>query len=147
MDYVESTALSTLLSSTSKHASRLSPPVAARIIADVLSGLHAAHEATDMQGRSLDLVHRDVSPQNILVGVDGASRLIDFGIAKAAHRLTETRSGSLKGKLGYMSPEGAQGKGLDRRSDLFAVGVVLHEALTSKRLFFGENEYDTLRKV
>jgi eukaryotic-like serine/threonine-protein kinase len=147
MDYIESTAFSTLIRSAAHRQERLSPHVAARIMADVLSGLHAAHEASDMQGRPLDVVHRDVSPQNILVARDGISRLIDFGVAKAAHRLTQTRSGGIKGKLSYISPEAAQGIPIDRRADVFSAGIVLHEALTGKRLFLGENELDTLRRV
>ncbi len=100
-----------------------------------------------MRGETLHVVHRDVSPQNVLVAVDGASRLIDFGVAKAAHRLTETRSGSLKGKLAYMSPEQAMGLPIDRRVDIFAAGVALHEALTGRRLFQGENDFDTMRRI
>jgi eukaryotic-like serine/threonine-protein kinase len=147
MEYVESTALSTLLRTTAQEGDRLPPGVAARIIADTLAGLHAAHEATDMRGQRLEIVHRDVSPQNIVVGIDGTSRLIDFGVAKAAHRLSETRSGSLKGKLAYMSPEQAMGRDVDRRVDIFAAGVALHEALTGRRLFQGENDFDTMRRI
>jgi serine/threonine-protein kinase len=147
MEYVESTALSTLLRTTSHAGEQLPPAVACRIIADTLAGLHAAHEATDMRGMRLDIVHRDVSPQNVVVGVDGTSRLIDFGVAKAAHRLSETRSGSLKGKLAYMSPEQAMGHDVDRRVDIFAAGVALHETLTGRRLFQGENDLDTMRRI
>ncbi len=147
MEYVESCALSTLLKTVSREQDRLPPSIACRIMADMLSGLHAAHEATDMRGQRLELVHRDVSPQNVIIGVDGGSRLIDFGVAKAAHRLTETRSGSLKGKLAYMSPEQAMGKEVDRRVDLFAAGVALHESLTGRRLFQGENDLDTMRRI
>jgi serine/threonine protein kinase len=147
MEYVESTALSTLLKTAAQQGERIPPAVAVRVIADTLAGLHAAHEATDMRGETLHVVHRDVSPQNVLVAVDGASRLIDFGVAKAAHRLTETRSGSLKGKLAYMSPEQAMGLPIDRRVDIFAAGVALHEALTGRRLFQGENDFDTMRRI
>jgi serine/threonine-protein kinase len=147
MEYVESTALSTLLRAASEEGDRLPPSIACRILGDTLAGLHAAHEATDMRGQRLDIIHRDVSPQNIIVGVDGTSRLIDFGVAKAAHRLSETRSGSLKGKLAYMSPEQAMGTEIDRRVDLFAAGVALHEALTGRRLFHGENDLDTMRRI
>src|SRR5205823_13430978 len=118
-----------------------------RIAVDTLAGLHAAHEVTDMRGNRLDVVHRDVSPQNIVVGVDGTTRLVDFGFAKARHRITETKSGSLKGKYGYMSPEQARAQPVDRRSDIFSLAVVLHEALTAKRLFQGEHELDTLRRI
>ncbi len=147
MNYVDSSTLSGLRMAATKRKKRLPPHIVARIIADTLSGLHAAHEAVDMRGIHLDLVHRDVSPQNIIVGADGIARVIDFGIAKAAHRITETRTGSLKGKYGYMSPEQTKGFELDRRSDLFAVGVVLHEALTGERLFASENEFETMRRV
>jgi serine/threonine protein kinase len=147
MNYVDSSTLSGLRIAITKKKRRLPPRVVARIIADTLCGLHAAHEAVDMRGLRLDLVHRDVSPQNIIVGVDGISRVIDFGIAKAAHRITETRTGSLKGKYGYMSPEQTKGFALDLRSDIFAVGVVLHEALTGERLFASENEFETMRRI
>ncbi len=147
MDYVESAALSTLWRAAAERGERLPPAVAVRIVADTLAGLHAAHEVVDLRGEPLHVVHRDVSPQNIIVGIDGVSRLLDFGIAKAAHRIAETQSGGLKGKLAYMAPEGIRGESVDRRADLFAAGVVLHEALTGQRLFEGENELDTLRRV
>lgn len=147
MEFVESTSLAALLGAAVKRGQRLPPPVAARIVSDMLAGLHAAHEARDLNGHFLDLVHRDVSPQNLLVAIDGTSRLIDFGIAKAAKRLTSTQSGSIKGKLGYLSPEAARGVVLDRRADLFSAGVVLHESLTGRRLFYGENEYDVLMRI
>jgi serine/threonine-protein kinase len=121
--------------------------VAFRIFLDMLAGLHAAHEVVDIDGRPLDVVHRDVSPQNMIVGLDGVSRLIDFGVAKAAHRLTETESGDLKGKYAYMSPEQVVGLPVDRRSDVFAAGVVLFETLTGVRLFAGEHAMETLRRV
>jgi eukaryotic-like serine/threonine-protein kinase len=147
MEYVESTALSTLVKAAAFAGKRLPIAVVVRIVADTLAGLHAAHEAVDMRGNRLEVVHRDVSPQNIIVGVDGGSRLIDFGVAKARHRLTETKSGSMKGKYGYMSPEQTRAMAIDRRADLFALGVVLHEALVGKRLFVGENEFDTIRRI
>ncbi|HEY6459702.1 MAG TPA: serine/threonine-protein kinase, partial [Polyangiaceae bacterium] len=120
---------------------------AVRVMVDTLGGLHAAHEALDMRGQRLEIVHRDVSPQNVIVGNDGTTRLIDFGVAKARHRLTETRSGSLKGKYGYMSPEQAKAQPVDRRADLFSAGIVLWEALTGHRLFRGETEFDTIRRI
>jgi len=150
MDYVESVSLSSLLNAHTKlygNDHGAPPRIAARIMADSLAGLHAAHEATDMRGVPLSLVHRDVSPQNIIVGTDGTSRLIDFGIARAATRLSETKTGSLKGKIAYMAPEQAQGGAVDRRVDVFASGVTLHEALVGKRLFRGENDLDTLRRI
>src|SRR5262249_17535421 len=108
--------------------------VAVAILCGILHGLHAAHEATSERGRPLGLVHRDVSPQNILVGADGVPRLFDFGIAKAAGRLQHTRDGVVKGKLGYMAPEQLRGAVMNRRSDIYAASVVLWELLTNRRL-------------
>jgi serine/threonine-protein kinase len=147
MDYVESSSLATLRKASHEEKSRIPVPILARILYDVLMGLHAAHVAIDMQGRPLGVVHRDVSPQNVIVGIDGSSRLIDFGVAKASHRLTETKSGSVKGKYSYMAPEQARGLDVDRRTDIFAAGIMLHECLTDKRLFRGENELDTVRRI
>jgi len=147
MDYVESSSLATLRKAAHEERQRIPIPILARILYDVLMGLHAAHTAIDMQGRPLGVVHRDVSPQNVIVGVDGSTRLIDFGVAKASHRLTETKSGSVKGKYSYMAPEQARGLEVDRRTDIFAAGIMLHECLTDKRLFRGENELDTVRRI
>ncbi len=147
MDYIESSSLATLRKASHEEAMRIPVPILARIMYDTLAGLHAAHTAVDMQGEPLGVVHRDVSPQNIIVGVDGSTRLIDFGVAKASHRLTETKSGSVKGKYSYMAPEQARGQDVDLRTDIFAAGVVLHECLTDKRLFRGENELDTVRRI
>jgi serine/threonine-protein kinase len=155
MDYVDAITLSRLrfVSSRTEAPSpagllkRLSPPVVTRILADTLAGLHAAHEAVDMRGAKLELVHRDVSPQNILVGADGMARLIDFGIAKASQRATHTVTGSLKGKYAYMSPEQATGKEVDRRTDVFAAGVVLYEALVGDRLFHAETQFEIVNKI
>src|SRR5205085_1163560 len=110
-----------------------------RIIADALGGLSAAHEAVDMRGEKLSVVHRDVSPHNVLVGADGRSRIIDFGIAKAARRITATSGGIMKGKLAYMSPEQARQQPVDARADLFAIAAVMHESLTGIQLFRGED--------
>jgi serine/threonine-protein kinase len=140
LEYVESLSLAALLRAAA--GERLPPAVASRILSDALAGLHAAHEAVDMRGNPLGLIHRDVSPQNIVVGLDGSSRLIDFGIAKAASRITSTESGVLKGKLRYMAPEQVQRKPLDRRADVFAAGEVLYEALTGQRAFPGDDTGD-----
>ncbi len=147
MNYIDSATVAKLRHAAGKAKQRIPPAIAARIVGDALAGLHAAHEAVDMQGAPLDVVHRDVSPQNIIVGADGVGRLIDFGIAKAQRRITETQTGSLKGKYGYMSPEQSQGKDLDRRSDVFAMGVVLYEMLTNERLFASDNEFETIRRI
>jgi serine/threonine protein kinase len=147
MEYVESTSLATMRKAAHEAGQRMPVPVVVRVLADALAGLHAAHTAIDIQGRPLYVVHRDVSPQNVIIGVDGSSRLIDFGVAKASHRLTETKSGSMKGKYSYMSPEQAMGQDVDRRTDIFAAGIVLHECLTERRLFRGQNELDTVRRI
>lgn len=147
MDYVEGCALATIRKAANEAEMKLAPAIVSRIVCDALAGLQAAHDAVDVGGHPLDLVHRDISPQNILVGVDGSARIIDFGVAKARNRLTETKSGSLKGKYSYMAPEQARGQEVDRRTDLFATGVVLWEVLTGERLFRGENDLDTLRRI
>ncbi len=114
---------------------------------DTLAGLHAAHELRDDKGQLVELVHRDVSPQNVLVGVDGIARITDFGVARATSRLTSTRVGQLKGKLAYMAPEQANGEGIDRRADVFSAAVLIWETLAAKRLFKAENEAATLKRV
>lgn len=125
----------------------LAAPVALRIVIDALAGLAAAHELTDERGKLLGLVHRDISPQNILVGADGMTRLTDFGVARAEARLTSTRDGSVKGKLGYMAPEQATGGAVDHRADLFSMSVVLWEALAGRRLFAGETDVEIAQRV
>ena len=113
----------------------------------VCEGLDYAHNKRDQAGRELHLVHRDVSPQNILVSFEGEVKLIDFGIAKAAGKGSKTQAGILKGKFGYMSPEQVRGIPIDRRSDVFSCGIVLYELLTGERLFVGESDFSTLEKV
>jgi hypothetical protein len=143
MTLVEGENLATLLSLAGKS---LPVGVAVSVVGDALLGLHAAHEAVDDQGRPLGLVHRDVSPQNILVGLDGVARVSDFGIAKALAANEET-TGSLRGKFGYFSPEQAAQAPLDRRSDIFSMGIVLWESLTGTRLFRRGALVDTLSSV
>lgn len=110
------------------------------MLAGALHGLHAAHEATTETGAPLGLVHRDVSPHNLLVGEDGVARVLDFGVAKSTGRVQVTRDGQIKGKLAYMPPEQIAGDPLDRRADVYAAGVVLWETLTGERLFEGRGE-------
>jgi hypothetical protein len=121
--------------------------VVLRVVADAAAGLDFAHKARDVRGEPLGLVHRDVSPQNVLLGFDGAVKLIDFGVAKAAGRAQHTATGILKGKFPYMSPEQAQGHPLDARSDLFSLGIILWEQLTGRRLFKAEGDLATQRLV
>ena len=113
----------------------------------VCEGLDYAHNKRDSSGRELGLVHRDISPQNVLLSYEGEVKIIDFGIAKAAGKASKTQAGILKGKFGYMSPEQVRGMPLDRRSDIFSLGIVLYELLTGERLFVGESDFSTLEKV
>jgi len=147
MDYVEGDHLGALLSAANQKDTRLPVNEALRIFLDALTGLAAAHELSDETGHRLNLVHRDVSPQNILVGTDGVSRLTDFGVAKAESCMSTTRSGEVKGKIAYMAPECAFEGPVDQRSDLFAMGVVLWECVTGRRLFRAENQAATLNMI
>jgi eukaryotic-like serine/threonine-protein kinase len=148
MDYVEGAALGTLIALEAKNDARIPPSIALCIVLDACQGLAAVHLQTDEHGRLLGLVHRDVSPQNILVGVDGCARLTDFGLAKAMYTAApSTTQGTLKGKLGYMAPEYVNRGEVDRSVDVFAMGVVLWEALAGLRLFRGDNEAQTLDRV
>ncbi|HEY1954572.1 MAG TPA: serine/threonine-protein kinase [Polyangiaceae bacterium] len=125
----------------------IDPRMACAIASGMLHGLHAAHEATDESGTPLEIVHRDVSPQNLLVGADGTARVLDFGIAKATGRQHATRDGVIKGKCAYMAPEQITNVRVDRQCDVFAASIVLWEALTGQRLFRAETERDTLARV
>lgn len=147
MEYVKGESLSQLIRAAAEKGHWLPIEIVSAIGTGMLDGLHAAHEATNELGRPLGVVHRDVSPQNVLVGVDGIPRVIDFGVAKATGRLQTTREGQLKGKLGYMAPEQFEGRPADRRGDIYSASVVLWEALAGKRLFDGAGEAQTLRKI
>jgi serine/threonine-protein kinase len=135
MDYVQGDSLSHLIKQSTKAGAPVPTRVAAAIVTGALNGLHAAHEATDERGEPMGIVHRDVSPQNVLVGVDGVPRVVDFGVAKAVSRAQTTQDGQVKGKLAYMAPEQLQRMPVDRRADLYAMGVVLWETLAGKKLF------------
>lgn len=147
MEYIDGAPLTKLLKHAAKQKRGVNPRVAIRVMLDSLAGLHAAHELRDHEGLPLNLVHRDVSPHNLLVGSDGHTRLLDFGVARARQRLTQTRVGEMKGKLAYMAPEQASGRAIDRRTDVFAAGIVLWECLAGARLFYGANEADTLSRL
>ncbi|MDP3275139.1 MAG: serine/threonine-protein kinase [Deltaproteobacteria bacterium] len=146
MEYIEGDRLSGLVKEhVSRHRAGLPLGVALRIAIDALEGLHAAHELRDDDGMALDLIHRDISPQNVLVGTDGVVRVTDFGIAKAAGRASHTREGELKGKLAYMAPEQFTSPELmDRRLDIFAMAVVTWEMLTGRRLFRAATDVETI---
>ena len=139
MEYVEGESLAALMRAAVTNNVRIPIAVVVAIVSDVLAGLHAAHEVKAANGSRLELVHRDVSPQNILVGIDGHARLFDFGIAKALGRASRTVAGTIRGKTAYMPPEQLRGAPLDRRSDIYAVGVLLWEALVARRLFPSES--------
>ena len=147
MEWVEGDSLHAVIAEAGKRRP-IPPEMAVRIIADAAGGLHAAHELKDVDGKLMGVVHRDVSPHNILIGRDGAIKLVDFGVAKAMGRLSDaTSAGQLKGKFGYMSPEQAMAKKVDRRSDIFGLGIVLFELTTGRRLFRGEHDAETLHLV
>jgi serine/threonine protein kinase/tetratricopeptide (TPR) repeat protein len=146
MEYVRGESLVRLIHAALAAGSPIGAGTVATIMVGVLHGLHAAHEAKNELGQPLGIVHRDVSPQNILVGVDGVPRVLDFGVAKAVGRLQTTREGQLKGKIGYMAPEQIGGQ-VSRATDVYAASVVLWEALTGHRLFVGDSEAHVLGQV
>lgn len=147
MEYVHGQNLTDILKFSARDRSRFPWTLGVRIVADAATGLHAAHDLTNAEGRPLNVVHRDVSPQNILISYDGNVKVVDFGIAFAAEKLEHTAVGTLKGKAGYMSPEQTLGEILDRRSDIFSLGIVLWESVCLKRLFRESNEAQTILKV
>ena len=147
LEYVQGETFARLLRAASLRRERVPIPIVAAIVSSALHGLHAAHSATSERGEPLGLVHRDVSPQNIIVGVDGVARVLDFGIAKAVGRLQSTREGQLKGKLAYMAPEQIQREGVTCRTDVYAASIVLWEALAGRRLFEAEDEAAVLKKA
>lgn len=147
MEYISGESLSLLLKRARAAKKPVPIPVMVDIVISVLNGLHAAHEATNEQGEPMNIVHRDVSPQNILVGTDGVARVLDFGIAKAVGRMHQTRHGQVKGKAHYMPPEQLTGKGVTRAVDIYAASVVLWEALTGGRVFSGDNDAEVMYSV
>jgi len=147
LEYVNGRDLRGIFDDLRKRGERMPMSQVCYFIMQLCEGLDYAHNKRDTQGRELNLVHRDVSPQNLLLGFDGEVKLIDFGIAKAAGKASKTQAGILKGKFGYMSPEQVRGLPIDRRSDIFALGIVLYEMLTGERLFIGESDFSTLEKV
>jgi hypothetical protein len=146
MEFVHGESLARLIRGASARGERIPPEMVASILVGVLHGLHAAHEAKSDHGEPLEIVHRDVSPHNVLVGTDGVARVLDFGVAKAVGRAQTTREGQLKGKLAYMAPEQIRGSA-SRVTDVYAASVVLWEALTGKRLFVGENDAHVFDQV
>jgi serine/threonine-protein kinase len=148
MEYVDGESLATVLRTQNKKKERIPLEIAVQIIIDACRGLHAAHELKNVDGTLLGLVHRDISPQNIMITYDGVVKLVDFGVAKAAGRTTsETTAGQIKGKAPYMAPEQALGQHVDRRTDVFAMGIVLYQITTGKHPFRGENDIATLHNI
>ena len=147
LEYVEGPSLQQIMKYLAERGATMPIDIALRIFLDILAGLHAAHELVDEEGRSLNLVHRDVSPQNMLVGTEGITKITDFGIARAESRLSTTRTGSVKGKVPYMSPEQVKSLPIDRRTDVYAAGVILWEMLTSQRLVQGETDVAMIYQV
>jgi serine/threonine-protein kinase len=147
MEYVRGASLSHLIRAARARGALIPPRIAAGIACGILQGLHAAHEARDEMGEGLEIVHRDVSPQNVMVDVDGVARVLDFGVAKAAGRAQTTRSGQLKGKLAYMAPEQLRGAGATRQSDVYGAAVVLWETFTATRLFKSDTDAAVYAKV
>jgi serine/threonine-protein kinase len=147
MEYLEGQSLNKVLKEALRRKEGIEPELSARIIADALGGLAYAHALADYDGRPLGIIHRDVSPHNIFVTYDGHTKVVDFGIAKAALSSTETEVGVLKGKVAYMSPEQAMGGRIDQRADLFAMGIVLWEMLARQRLMTGESAANTLHRL
>lgn len=144
MEYIEGCSLAALLT---KNRDERPPRLILPIVIDVLAGLHAAHTLTDDDGKPMNLVHRDVSPQNVMVGADGVARITDFGIARAESRIMSTRPGQIKGKIAFMSPEQIRSTGVDCRSDLFSAGAMLWSAITGRRLFLSDTDAATLSNI
>src|SRR3984957_18113740 len=148
MEYIDGRNLRQVLSRCAKLQKALTIEQCVFIIGQVASGLDYAHRCMDKNtGGPLNIIHRDMSPQNIMLSFEGEVKIIDFGIAKAESKIENTRAGTLKGKFGYMSPEQAEGLDLDARSDIFSAGIVLWELLSGERLFIANNEVNTIRKI
>lgn len=147
MEYLEGQPLNRILSRCLRRQTPIPPPIYLHMLGEALAGLHHAHELKDFDGTALNVVHRDASPHNIFVTYEGITKLVDFGIAKAATRSYETRTGVLKGKLQYMAPEQARCEDVDRRADIFSLGSVLWELLTGRRLWAGLTDLQLLEKL
>ena len=147
MEYLRGEDLRRLWKACELKQKPLRVPLICRVIADAAAGLDFAHSLRNQQNEPYHIVHRDISPQNILVTFEGGVKVIDFGVAKAAGRAQHTRTGALKGKYSYMSPEQVAGKSIDGRTDIFALGIVLHELLTGRRLFKADSDVQTLERV
>ncbi|HEX5037362.1 MAG TPA: serine/threonine-protein kinase [bacterium] len=147
MEFINGTNLREVMVRQREESEKLAEEVAVYIMSEVCKGLDYAHRKTDSQGSPLNIVHRDISPQNILISFEGEVKIVDFGIAKAAMNVSHTMAGILKGKVAYMSPEQALGKPIDHRTDIFSAGVLLYEMLTGDKLFSGETQFEVLNQI
>jgi serine/threonine protein kinase len=147
MEYVHGENARAILETTLRRGWTIPLELAVMIVSGAAAGLHHAHERKGKGGQPLNIVHRDVSPANIMVGYDGSVKVLDFGIAKAEERATKTVGGTIKGKYGYMSPEQCKGKPIDRRSDIFALGICLYELTTLRRAFKGNDDFETMKRI
>jgi len=147
MEYLSGETLALIFETLRARQATIPAPIVARIGADVAAGLHYAHSATDGSGTALDIVHRDVTPSNIIVCFNGTTKIVDFGIAKAQLRDSQTRSGALKGKMAYLSPEQIEDTEVDHRTDIFQLGITLHEMLTGMRLFDADGDHQKMMAV
>ena len=147
MEFINGTNLREVMTRQREHAERLPEEIVVYAMSELCKGLDYAHRKTDNQGNPLNIVHRDISPQNILISFEGEVKIVDFGIAKAAMNVSHTMAGILKGKVAYMSPEQALGKPIDHRTDIFSAGVMLYEMLTNEKLFSGETQFEVLNQI
>ncbi len=147
MEYVHGENARAILETSLRRGWTVPLELAVMIVGGAAAGLHHAHERKGKNGAPLNIVHRDVSPANVMVGFDGSVKVLDFGIAKAEERATKTVGGTIKGKYGYMSPEQCKGKPIDRRSDIFALGICLYELTTLRRAFKGNDDFETMKRI
>src|SRR5512145_2158081 len=147
MEYVDGADLKGLIENQRKQNKAFPLQEASLICLKICEGLSYAHQCRDSKGRELHIVHRDMSPPNVLITRHGEVKIVDFGLAKANSQLERSEPGIIKGKFGYLSPEAAQGQSVDLRTDVFAVGIILWEMLAGRRLFLGETDLETVRQV
>jgi serine/threonine protein kinase len=147
MEYLHGEDVRSIMKTLYKREGKLPLEQALNVVIGLASGLHYAHEKVGFDGRPLNIIHRDVTPQNVIVTYEGGVKLLDFGIAKASNRFGETRFGTLKGKVPYMSPEQCRGEPLDRRSDIFSLGIMLYELTLGKRLYKGHSDFEVLKQI
>lgn len=147
MEFINGVNLREILSRLNESKEKFSEELVVYIISEVCKGLDYAHSKKDEESKSLNIVHRDISPQNVLISFEGEVKIVDFGIAKAAMNISHTMAGVLKGKISYMSPEQALGKPIDRKTDIFSTGLMLYELLTGEKLFRGDTQFEVLKKI